>query len=62
MAKGGAKLLPEGVAFAAQSSVITQALTSAGIAASSVTSGDLATPDALSAAGVGMTVLVSCWE
>lgn len=58
----GAKLLPDGVAFAAQAGVIGQALTSAGVVVSPATSTDLATPDALNAAGLGMTVLVSCWE
>ena len=58
----GAKLLPDGVAFAAQAGVIGQALTLAGMAVSPATSTTLATPDALNAAGLGMTVLVSCWE
>ncbi len=58
----GAKLLPDGVAFAAQAGVIGQALTAAGVVVSPATSTDLATPDALNAAGLGMTVLVSCWE
>lgn len=58
----GAKLLPDGVAFAAQAGVIGQALTAAGVTPTAATSTDLATPDALNAAGLGMTVLVSCWE
>ncbi len=58
----GAKLLPDGVAFAAQAGVIGQALTAAGVTPTTATSADLATPDALNAAGLGMTVLVSCWE
>ena len=58
----GAKLLPDGVAFAAQAGVIGQALTAAGVVSTASTSSDLATPDALNAAGLGMTVLVSCWE
>lgn len=58
----GAKVLPDGVAFAAQAGVIAQVLTAAGIAPTSATTTDLATPDALNAAGLGMTVLVSCWE
>ncbi|MGV8953405.1 MAG: serine protease [Cypionkella sp.] len=61
-AKTGAKVLPEGVVFAVQSEVIAQALTAAGIGAEVAGVTDLATPDALSAAGTGMTVLVSCWE
>ena len=58
----GAKLLPDGVAFAAQAAVIGQAMTAAGLVATPATAADLATPDALNAAGLGMTVLVSCWE
>jgi peptidoglycan hydrolase-like protein with peptidoglycan-binding domain len=61
-AKPGAKVLPEGVAFAVQSQVIAQALLAAGITAQVAAVSDLATPDALSGAGTGMTVLVSCWE
>lgn len=60
--KTGAKVLPEGVAFAAQSGVITQVLEAAGIKAEAGAVSDLATPDGLQAAGMGMTVLVSCWE
>lgn len=59
--KTGAKVLPEGVAFAVQTSGIAQALRSAGIAEPVVDVSTLATPDDLSAAGMGMTVLVSCW-
>jgi S1-C subfamily serine protease len=58
----GAKLLPDGVAFAAQAGVVAQVLTAAGITPTTATATDLATPDALNAAGLGMTVLVSCWE
>lgn len=61
-AKPGAKVLPEGVAFAVQAEVIAQALTAAGITPQAGTVSDLATPDALSGAATGMTVLVSCWE
>jgi peptidoglycan hydrolase-like protein with peptidoglycan-binding domain len=57
-----AKVLPEGVAFAVQSAVIAQALTAAGIAPQVASVSELATPDALSGAGMAMTVLVSCWE
>ncbi|MDZ4395767.1 MAG: peptidoglycan-binding protein [Cypionkella sp.] len=58
----GAKLLPDGVAFAAQAGVIGQALAAVGVVFSPATATDLATPDALNAAALGMTVLVSCWE
>jgi peptidoglycan hydrolase-like protein with peptidoglycan-binding domain len=58
----GAKVLPEGVAFAVQAGVISTALAAAGVNPTSAAAGDLATPDAMNAAGLGMTVLVSCWE
>jgi S1-C subfamily serine protease len=58
----GAKVLPEGVGFAAQAGVIAQALTAAGVEPTAATATEAATPDALNAAGLGMTVLVSCWE
>ncbi|GLS88885.1 peptidoglycan-binding protein [Cypionkella aquatica] len=58
----GAKLLPDGVAFAAQAGMIAQALTAVGVSVTQANSSDLATPDALNTAGLGMTVLVSCWE
>ena len=59
---GGAKLLPDGVAFATDAQTLTTALTAAGIATTSATGTDLATPDALNRQALGMTVLVSCWE
>jgi peptidoglycan hydrolase-like protein with peptidoglycan-binding domain len=58
----GAKVLPEGVAFAVQAGVLSTALTAAGVSPTTVAGVDLATPDAMNAAGLGMTVLVSCWE
>lgn len=61
-AQGGAKVLPDGVAFAATAQVLTQALTAAGIVTSAASGGAIATPDALNAQALGMTVLVSCWE
>ena len=60
--KTGAKVLPEGVAFAVQAPAIAQALLAAGISAQMSDMSEIATPDALSAAGMGMTVLVSCWD
>ncbi len=60
--KTGAKVLPEGVAFAVQAPAIAQALLAAGISAQMSEVTEIATPDALSAAGMGMTVLVSCWD
>ena len=58
----GAKLLPDGVAFAVSSAAIGAVLAKAGIVASTGTQSRIATPDALNAAALGMTVLVSCWE
>ena len=59
---GGAKLLPDGVAFAATAQALTQALTAAGVVTSAASGVAIATPDALNAQALGMTVLVSCWD
>ena len=61
-AVGGAKLLPDGVAFAATAQAVAQALAGAGVVTATATGADQATPDALNAQALGMTVLVSCWE
>ena len=62
-AVNGAKVLPDGVAFAASAQTVSDALAAAGIAATTAADANShATPDALNAAGLGMTVLVSCWE
>ena len=61
-AANGAKLLPDGVAFAATAQALTQALAAAGVVTSAPSTTGLATPDALNAQALGMTVLVSCWE
>jgi len=58
----GAKLLPDGVAFAATGATIAAVLTKAGVVSSRSALVGVATPDALNAAALGMTVLVSCWE
>lgn len=58
----GAKLLPDGVAFSASAATIMATLTKAGVVPSTSTQTAIATPDALNAAALGMTVLVSCWE
>ena len=58
----GAKLLPDGVAFAASATAISAVLEKAGIVSSASTKTAVATSDALNAAALGMTVLVSCWE
>ncbi len=61
-AVGGAKLLPDGVAFAATAPVLTQALTAAGVVTTKALASGIAAPDALNTQALGMTVLVSCWE
>jgi hypothetical protein len=61
-ATDAAKQLPEGVAFVAQAGAIGQTLAGAGIPLTPAPSIGIATPDALSASALGMTVLVSCWE
>ena len=58
----GAKLLPDGVAFSASAATIMATLTKAGVVPSTSSQTAIATPDALNAAALGMTVLVSCWE
>jgi len=58
----GAKLLPDGVAFAASATAIAAVLAKAGVMTTPATQTGVATPDALNAAALGMTVLVSCWE
>ena len=58
----GAKLLPDGVAFAASSATILAMLTKAGVTSGTSIGTAIATPDALNDAALGMTVLVSCWE
>lgn len=54
--------LPAGVTFAVQASTITALLTQAGVTPTTAQQTATATPDALTSAGLGMTVLVSCWE
>jgi peptidoglycan hydrolase-like protein with peptidoglycan-binding domain len=61
-ATDGAKQLPEGVAFVAQAGAIGRTLAGAGIPLTPAPTVGIATPDALSASALGMTVLVSCWE
>ena len=58
----GAPLMPAGVAFAASASAILSQLGAAGILTGSASRDGQATPDALNAEALGMTVLVSCWE
>lgn len=56
------KVLPSGVSFIATAATIGTLLTGAGISPVSATGLTPASPDALNNAGLGMTVLVSCWE
>ena len=58
----GAKLLPDGVGFAASAAALSALLTKAGLVPGSSAQTAAAAPDALNAAALGMTVLVSCWE
>lgn len=57
-----ARTLPAGVSYAARAGAITDRLTAAGIATRTAERTAAATPDALNAEGLGMTVLVSCWH
>ncbi len=61
-APSGARQLPEGVAFAVPSDLLVARLAQAGVSASTAANSATASPDALSAKGLGMTVLVSCWD
>ena len=61
-AADAARQLPEGVAIIAPAAAITGSLTKAGIAFTQATATGTAPPDALTETGLGMTVLVSCWE
>ena len=54
--------LPAGVEFAASGQAIAAFLAGQGIVAKAAVQTERATPDALNAAALGMTVLVSCWE
>ena len=58
----GARVLPEGVSFAAAVPGLTAKLAGAGITPASAAVEAPATPDALAHAASAMTVLVSCWE
>ena len=59
-AKGPA--LPAGVALAEGDTALTALMTGAALPVTASTTTAPATPDALQAMGLGMTVLVSCWE
>lgn len=58
----GTKQLPEGVAFAASSSVLTDFLTAKGLSPSTQMNREPLTPNAMTVSSRGMTVLVSCWD
>lgn len=62
-ATSGSRVLPEGVAFAADGTAIASRLGQNGIILQQQDAlGTDLTPDALSALATGMTVLVSCWK
>lgn len=56
------KVLPQGVALAADAVTLSAMMQGAGLVAGSSDAQGPATPDALNAAALGMAVLVSCWE
>jgi peptidoglycan hydrolase-like protein with peptidoglycan-binding domain len=58
----GDKVLPQGVAFAVDAATISAALGLSGVVPTTSNQTAPATPDALNAAALGMTVLVSCWD
>ncbi len=58
----GERVLPEGVVLALSSAAIVARLAEAGHPVATGPALALATPDALNAQAMGMTVLVSCWQ
>lgn len=61
-ASGGARVLPEGVEFAAASSVMVEALRKAGVSVTEAPAAGALAPEDLTRKAMGMTVLVSCWD
>ena len=61
-AVGGARVLPEGVEFAAAASVMVEALRNAGVSVVEAPAAGALAPEDLTRKAMGMTVLVSCWE
>jgi len=61
-ASGGARVLPEGVEFAAASSAMVEALRKAGVSVTEAQAAGALAPEDLTRKAMGMTVLVSCWE
>ncbi len=61
-ASGGARVLPEGVAFAADAGTLSAVLARAGVATTTAATTTPATPDVLAHDAAAITVLVSCWE
>ena len=61
-AAGGARVLPEGVEFAAAASVMVEALRNAGVSVVEAPAAGALAPEDLTRKAMGMTVLVSCWE
>ncbi len=60
-AEGAAKVLPAGMAQAADAASLGALLQGAGITATLSTTSTALSPDALNATALGMTALVSCW-
>lgn len=58
----GSRRLPEGVRFALAGDALSSALTRAGLPVQTGTQTALLAPEDIADRGIGMTVLVSCWE
>lgn len=58
----GARVLPEGVEFAAASAAIAASLSQNGITVAQAPSAGALAPEDLTRKALGMTVLVSCWD
>ncbi|NEX45542.1 serine protease [Pseudotabrizicola algicola] len=61
-APDAARLLPQGVEFAASGTVLREVLEGRGITPAAPTAAGALAPEDLSRKALGMTVLVSCWE
>jgi S1-C subfamily serine protease len=61
-APSGVRQLPEEVRFALTSDAIMRVLESAGLSSTSGEAGGRLDPVDITDRGIGMTVLVSCWE
>lgn len=61
-ATGGARVLPDDVAFALSAEVLSRRLTAAGLPLAPVQRDGALAPEGLAARAAAMTVLVSCWK